>query len=145
METYRVAVPFTTTILVIFYCPALPIDRNVVRETIATARIHISDQLQIYGDRALLPGDDPYYTPEIEGVDCRLKIISQRNPQTRTVPNRLTYQITLNALQGLFKFLYTDNHAASVVSEILDPGLTGSMVRIGVISINPLEGSVNVL
>ena len=78
-------------------------------------------------------------------MDCRLKIISQRNPQTRTVPNRLTYQITLNALQGLFTFLYTNHHAASVVSEVLDPGLTGSMVRIGVISINPLEGSVNVL
>ncbi|CAF9907596.1 MAG: hypothetical protein ALECFALPRED_003545 [Alectoria fallacina] len=145
VETYRVAVPGTTTVLVIFYCPALPIDRNVVRETIATASIHMHDQLQIYGDRALLPRDDPYYTPDVEGADCRLKINSQRNPQTRTVPNRLTYQITLNALQGLFTFLYTDNHAASAVTEVLDPGLTGDMVRIGVVSISPLAGLVNAI
>lgn len=103
----------------------------------------MSDQLQIYGDRSLLAGDDPYFTPEVEGVNCELKISSRRVPQTQAIPNRLTYQIALNALQGLLTFLYTENHAVSAVSEILDPGLTGSMRRIGVVSINPLEGSTD--
>lgn len=103
----------------------------------------MSDQLHNYGDKPLLASDDPYFTPLVEGVNCELKIYSQRVPRTQVIPNHLTYQIALNALQGLFTFLYTENHAVSAVSEILDPGLTASMIRVGVISISPLEGAVD--
>ena len=33
----------------------------------------------------------------------------------------------------------TDDHAASAVSEVVDPGLTGSMVRVGLIIFSPYE------
>ena len=100
----------------------------------------MESQLYRYGDRSLLPADDPYITPVVEGVDCTMRISSQRVPQTGVIPNHLTYQITVNALEGLYDFLYRDNHAASAVTEVLDPGLTGSMIRVGLISINPMEG-----
>lgn len=115
-------------------------DRSTLGNTIATAIVHMTDQLQIYGDdRSLLPDDDPYSTPVIEGVDCKMRIVSQRTPGTQSIPHHLTYRIVLNALQGLFQFLYTEDHAVSAVSEVLDPGLTGSMVRVGVVSIRPVE------
>lgn len=102
----------------------------------------MSNQMRVLGDRSLLPADDPYDTGFIEGVDCTLSVFSQRT-RSQSIPNRLTYQITLNALQGLFTFLYTDGHAASAVSEIIDPGLTGSLRRIGLLNITPMEGSVD--
>lgn len=98
----------------------------------------MTDQVLIYGDISLLSADDPYNTPVVEGANCKMDIYSQRTPGTQFIPNRLTYQITLNALQGLFQFLYTEYHAVSAVSEILDPGLTGSMIRVGVIRIEPI-------
>ena len=55
------------------------------------------------------------------------------------IPNHLTYAITLNALEGLFGFLYTEGHFVSAITEVIDPGLTGTMVRVGLISIRPLE------
>lgn len=135
VETHRLAIPGTTTTLIIFYYAGLPMDRNVMRETLATARIHMSEQMYMYGDRTLLPVDDPYNTPLVEGADCTMKTKSQREPETQLIPHRLTYQVTLSALQGMFEFLCTDSHAVSAVSEDLDPGLTGSMTRVGVISI----------
>ena len=138
VRTHWMSVHGTTTILIITYCPSLTLDRNMLGETIGRASFHMSSQLQIYGDRSLLASDDPYFTPEIDGVDCELKMSSQRIPQTQAIPNHLTYQIALNALEGLLTFLYTDNHAFSAVSEIVDPSLTGSMRRIGVVSIKPL-------
>lgn len=128
----------TTTVLKIFLCTGLTIDRNLIRETIAVARIHMDEQLDIYGDRALLDTDDPYNTPVVADMNCTIEIHSQRT-RTGLIPNHLTYQITLNALRGLFLFLYTDNHAASAVTEVFDPGLTGTMSRIGLISISPYE------
>lgn len=98
----------------------------------------MNDQLGIYSDRDLLPADDPYNTPVVADMNCTIRISSQRT-RTDFIPNHLTYQITLNALRGLFLFLYTDDHTASAVSEVIDPGLTGSMIRIGLISISPYE------
>ena len=49
----------------------------------------------------------------------------------------MTYQTVLNALMGLSGFLIRDNHAGVAVAEVIDPGLTASMIRIGLISINP--------
>lgn len=102
----------------------------------------MNGQIRIHGDISLLPADDPYATPVVEDVNCIMSVTSQRT-RTQSIPYRLTYEITLNALQGLNKFLYTDNHAASAVTEVLDPGLTGSMRRIGVISISPVQALVN--
>ena len=98
----------------------------------------MSGQLAAYGDGPLLPADDPYNTPVVEGETCTLSIDSQRVPHTQIIPNHLTYQIALNALQGLFGFLYTDNHPGSAVSEISDPGLTGNFKRIGLVGISPM-------
>ncbi|KAF6230881.1 hypothetical protein HO173_010997 [Letharia columbiana] len=142
LERHMISIPYTTTILIILYCPVVPIDRNSIRETIAAASTHMNAQIRIHGDISLLPADDPYATPVIEGVNCIMSVTSQRT-RTQSIPYRLTYEITLNALQGLNKFLYTDNHAASAVTEVLDPGLTGSMRRIGVISISPVQVLVN--
>ena len=55
------------------------------------------------------------------------------------IRNHLTYVVTMNALRGLFQFLYEEGHAGSAVTEVADPGLAGSMMGIGVISISPLE------
>lgn len=142
VQKHIISIPYTTTILIIFYCPVVPIDRNFIRQTIETATDHMFNRKHAIGDRSLLPADDPYGTPFIEGVNCTISIYSQRT-RTQSIPYRLTYQISLNALEGLFTFLYTDNHAASAVSEIIDPGLTGSMRRIGLISISPRQGSVD--
>ena len=142
VQRHMISIPFTTTILVIFYCPVVPIDRNLIRHTIDTATDHMVDRKHALGDRSLLPADDPYGTPFDEDVNCTLSVYSQRT-RTQSIPYHLTYQIALNALQGLFTFLYTNNHAASAVSEIIDPGLTGSMRRIGLISISPRQGSVD--
>lgn len=103
----------------------------------------MSDQMRISGDRSLRTADDPYQTPVVEDVNCTMSIYSLRVPDTQLIRYHLTYQITLNALQGLLKFLYTDNHAASAVSEVLDPGLTGNMKRIGLISISPMQPLVD--
>lgn len=138
VEVHRLAVPGTTTVLTIFYCPGLPIDREFLGGTINRASLHMSSHLNAHGDGPLLPADDPYDTPVVEGENCTIKINSQRVPETQIIPNRLTYLIALNALHGLFFFLYTDNHAAATVSEISDPSLTGSMVRIGLVGISHL-------
>ena len=142
VQRHMISIPYTTTILILFYCPGVPIDRNFIRQTIGTAAVHMFNRKQALGDRSLLPADDPYGTPFDEGVNCAISVYSQRT-RTQSIPYRLTYQISLNALQGLFTFLYTNNHAASAVSEIIDPGLTGSMRRIGLISISPRHGSVD--
>lgn len=75
----------------------------------------------------------------VQGINCTLRISSNRAGQTGVITNHLTYRITLNALGGLYGFLYEGGRAASAVTEVLDPGLTGSMVGIGIISISPLE------
>ena len=138
VEVHRLAVPGTTTVLTIFYCPGLPIDRELLGGTINRATLHMASHINVHGDGPLLPADDPYDTPVIEGENCTIEINSQREPGTQIIPNRLTYLITLNALSGLFFFLYTNNHAAAAVSEISDPSLTGSMIRIGLVGISPL-------
>lgn len=106
-------------------------------ETIATAVAHMTDQMGLYGDIPLQPADDPYNTPVVESVNCRMNIHSQRTAGTPVISYRLTYQITLNALHGLFQYLYTENHPVTAVTEVVDPGLTGTMMRVGVISIEP--------
>ena len=98
----------------------------------------MSDRLNHFGERALLAIDDPYISPVVPGRDCTLRISSNRAGQTGGIRNHLTYRLTLNALRGLFGFLYEDGHAASAVTEVLDPGLTGSMIGVGTISISPL-------
>ncbi len=97
-------------------------------------------QRDIYGaDRILQPADDPYDTPVVPDENCTMRINSRRTPGTEFVPNRLTYQVTLNALKGLYGFLYEGERGGSAVSEVADPGITGSMVSIGLVSISPME------
>lgn len=139
IRTYRINVPGTTTVITIYYCAALPIDRDVLGETLTVARIHMSDKINRFGNRALLAIDDPYITPVVEGMNCTLRISSQRVGQTQLIRNHLTYRVALNALRGLHGFLYEGGHAASAVTEVLDPGLTGSMEGIGVISVSHLD------
>ena len=98
----------------------------------------MSDHVDTYGDGILDAVDDPYQTPEMEGVNCTMEIRSQRFGRTAYIPHHMTYQTVLNALTGLFGFLITDAHAGIAVAEVIDPGLTASMIRIGLISINPL-------
>lgn len=64
---------------------------------------------------------------------------SQRTPGTQVIPQHLTYGVAVNALQGLFRFLYEEGNTYSAVIEVLDPGLTGSFVRVGVVSVRVLE------
>lgn len=133
-------VPSTTTILTIYYCPGITLPRDTIGRTIDAVAAHMTDQIRALGDRALLPTDDPYTSPA--DVDCTMSIYTLRT-RTAPTPYHLTYQITLNALEGLFKFLYADGHYASAVTEIADPGLTGTFQGIGLISISPTERSVD--
>ena len=96
-------------------------------------------QVETHGNARLQAADDPYSTPVVEGMNCTMTINSQRVPGTAVIPNRLTYQVTLNALRGLMEFLFLERHSASAVTEVIDPGVTGSMVRIGLVSIYPRE------
>ena len=100
----------------------------------------MSDHVDRYGDGTLYSVDDPYNTPLVEGVNCTMEIRSQRFGRTQYIAHRMTYQVVLNALRGLFGFLYTDDHAGSAVAEVIDPGLTGSMIRVGAISVTPILG-----
>lgn len=103
---------------------------------------HMTDQIHALGDRNLLSADDPYTSPVVEDVNCTMSIYSLKSRSQPSV-HHLTYQITLNALEGLFQFLYTDGRYASAVTEIADPGLTGTFQGIGVMSISPIQGSVD--
>ena len=109
----------------------------MMHDTLSTAWIHVDEQLHIHGDRKLVPLDDPYTTPVVQDVNCTLTLNSYRIPGSERIPIHLTYQISVNALQGTFDYLYTDHHPGSAVSQILDPGLTGTMDRIGLLSISP--------
>ena len=103
---------------------------------------HMTDQIHALGDRNLLSADDPYTSPVVENVNCTMSIYSLKSRSQPQV-HHLTYQITLNALEGLFQFLYTDGHYASAVTEVADPGLTGTFQGIGLLSISPIQGSVD--
>lgn len=123
----------------IYYCPGLPIDRELIRETLTTARVHMDTGVIIHGDRPLLPADDPYNTPVVQGKNCTVGIHSYRFPGTEVIVNRLTYEVTVNVLRGLLGFLYSENHAASAVTEVIDPSLTGTMVTVGFATIRPYQ------
>ena len=127
----------TTTVLVLFYCPDIPIDRVAFRETIAEATIHMTEQRHVYGDRNLRYADDPYTTSVVEGVNCRLTLESIRL-QGHYIPHHLTYQLTIHALVGLFAFGYRNYHAGYTVAQVYDPEVTGTTDPIGVFSIRPL-------
>ena len=92
------------------------------------ARMHMNDELLQFGDRALLPVDDPHISPVAQGLDCTLTNSSQRVGETQVILNHSTYRITMNSLRGLFGFLYEGKHA---VAGMLEPGLISSMIRIG--------------
>ena len=136
---HRFAVPGTTTVLFVVYCPDSPIDKESIRETMTTAMNYMNSQLRIHGNIRLPSDEDPYNTPVVPGKNCQMKIESQRMPMTQRIPYHLTYGITSNALRGLFGFLYTDGHAGSAVTEVIDPGLTGTMEVIGLISLGRFE------
>ena len=93
-------------------------------------------QMAIYGDGPLQPVDDPYSASVVAGMKCIVEIASLRRRPTQDIPNALTYQTTLNALRGMFGFMVTEDHAVSALVEVVDPGLTGSMIRIGLMSIS---------
>ena len=140
VQKHMINVPSTTTILTIYYCPGITLHRDTIGRTIDAVAAHMTDQIHALGDRTLLPTDDPYTSPA--DVDCTMSIYTLRTRVAPT-PHHLTYQITLNALEGLFQFLYTDGHYASAVTEIADPGLTGTFQGIGLISISPTQRSVD--
>ena len=142
VQKHVINVPSTTTILTIFYCPGIALPRDTIGQTIDAVAAHMTDQIHALGDRTLLPVDDPYTSPVVENVNCTMSIYTLR---TRSQPNphQLTYRITLNALEGLFQFLYADGHYASAVTEIADPGLTGTFQGIGLMSISPRQASVD--
>ena len=99
----------------------------------------MDNELKNYGNVPLQPADDPYIARVSADVDCTMKVESQRLPGKEFIPEHLTYQVTLNALRGLFGFLYSDGHAGHAVTEVIDPGLTGSMMTIGTITISTIE------
>lgn len=138
VEVHRFAVPGTTTILKVLYCPELPIDKDLIGATVTKAREYIKNQLMLYGNVPLHPADDPYIARVLANKDCTIKVESQRMPGTEFVPEPLTYQVALNALRGLFWFLYLDDHAGHAVTEVIDPGLTGGMMTIGTITISTI-------
>ena len=142
VQRHMINVPYTTTILTIFYCPGITIPRNILGQTIDAVATHMTDQIHALGDRTLLSADDPYTTPLVKDENCTMSIYSQKS-RLQPNPHHLTYQITLNALQGLFQFLYMDGHYASAVTEIADPGLTGTFEGLGLMSISPIQGSVD--
>ena len=92
---------------------------------------------RIYGEGPLKPADDPYMTPVIEGKNCHMEIKSQRTPGTGRIIYPMTYQVALNALKGLYMFLYEQRHFGSAVTEVADPGITGDFERIGLVGISP--------
>ena len=90
--------------------------------------MHMNDKLLDFGDRALLPVDDPHIWPVAQGLDCTLRVSSQGVGQTQVILNHLTYRITMNSLRRLFGFLYEERHAGSAVAGVRYQGLNG---RIG--------------
>ena len=142
VQKHMINVPSTTTILTIFYCPGITLPRDTIGQTIDAVAAHMTDQIHTLGDRTLLPTDDPYTSPVVKDVNCTMSIYTLTT-RARPTPYHLTYQITLNALEGLFQFLYADGHYASAVTEIADPGLTGTFQGVGLMSISPLQESMD--
>lgn len=60
-------------------------------------------------------------------------------PGTEEIRHRMTYGVAVNALRGLLGFLYEEGNAVCAISEVADPGLTGSFVRVGVVSVGLVE------
>ena len=110
-------------------------DKELIKDTVFIAWKHLNDKLRIHGDRPLLPGDDPYNLPVPPGRNSAMQISSWKIPGTQTVPTHLTYALTMNALSGLFEYLYTEGHADAAFTEVFDP--TRSDKRIGMITISP--------
>ena len=131
----HVQIPGTTVGLRVFYCTALPMDKELIKDTITTAMNHLTDQYRIHGDSPLLSTDDPYDVAMPPGSNSEMSIESSKIPGTQTIPTHLTYGLTLDALRGLFGYLYTDGHAGAAMTEVFDP--RRSHYRIGVIAIHP--------
>ena len=131
----HIQVPGTTIGLTIFYCTGLPMDKELIKDTVTTARNHLNDQYRIHGDNPLLSDDDPYNVPMPAGKNSKMQISSSRIPGTQTIPTHLTYGLALSALSGLLEYLYTDGHAGAALTEIYDP--TRSDRTIGMITISP--------
>lgn len=136
---YRFTVPRTTTILEVLYCPDLPIDKHLIGATVTQAKEYMKDQLKLFGNVPLHPADDPYIARVRADKECTMKVESERIPATEYIPEHLTYRLALNALRGLYWFLYTEGHAGHAVTEVYDPGLTGRMITIGTITISTIE------
>ena len=110
-------------------------DKELIRDTVTIAWNHLNDQYLIHGDSPLLSDDDPYNVPVSPGKNSEMQIKSSKIPETQTIPTHLTYRIALNALSGLFEYLYTGGHAGAAFTEVFDP--TRSNQRLGMITISP--------
>ena len=131
----HIQIPGTTIRLTVSYCTGLPMDKELIKDTVTIAWNHLSDQYRIHGDSPLLSDDDPYNVPVPPRKNSEMQISSSKIPEAQTIPTHLTYRIALNALSGLFEYLYTDGHAGAAITEVFDP--TRSDKRLGMITISP--------
>ena len=131
----RIQIPGTTIGLTVSYCTGLPMDKEVIKDTVTIALNHLNDQYRIRGDSPLLPIDDPYNVPVPPGKNSEMRIYSSQTHGTQTIPVHLTYGLAKDALSGFFDYLYTADHSGAAVAEIYDP--TRSNKRIGMIFISP--------
>ena len=125
----------STVGLTICYCTGLPMDRELIKDTMITAWNHLNEQYRIYGDTPLRPDEDPYIVPVPQGKNSKMFIESLKIPGTETIPTHVTYSLALTALSGLFDYCYTYGHAGAVVAHIFDP--TRSSGAIGIIAFSP--------
>ena len=131
----HIVVPGTTVGLTVYYCTGLPMDKELMKDTMMTARNHMNNQYRIHGDNPLLSTEDPYDVPVPPGENNEMTIGSTRIPGTQFIPTHMTYGLALNALSGLFQYLYTDGHAGAALAQVFDP--TRSDRQIGLIAIRP--------
>ena len=107
VEHYQVRVAGSQTVLNIEYYTGVLLDRFERAVVLLQARTHLRKQRSVYGDRPLLPEDDPYAIVSTPNGDVVFRLLS-------TAPYKPTYGTANNVVTGLARF-FTDRSKMGAV------------------------------
>ena len=121
----------TRTTLDIILCLDLPMDLDVLQDSLISVINIFHARLKAYGDGLVEP--DPWFAPVVEGRDCGIAVKSSSDHST------ITYQVAVDALLGLFKFYRTIKVYTSSLTEVFDKNLAEPDWDVGMIAIGPFD------
>ena len=113
IEHYQVRVAGSQTLLNIEHYTTVLLDRFERAVVLLQARSHLRNQRSVYGDRPLLPEDDPYAITSTPNGDVVFQLRS-------AAPYKPTYGTANNVITGLAKFFRDRTKTGAVRCFVVD-------------------------